>query len=57
MEIFIALTKYNTHQQREEDKPLLVVYDLISKLTPLTIVSSDIHEEWDIPFNVHRYSI
>ena len=28
MEIFIKLTKYNTRQQREEGKPLLVVYYL-----------------------------
>ena len=33
MEIFIALTKYNTHQRRDEGKPLLVVYYLISILT------------------------
>ena len=34
MEIFITLTKYNTGQQREEGKPLLVVYYLVSILTP-----------------------
>ena len=32
MEIFITLTKYNTHQRFEEGKPLLVVYYLISIL-------------------------
>ena len=40
MEIFITLTKYNTHQHHEEGKPLLVVYNLISILTPLSIVSN-----------------
>ena len=34
MEIFIALTKYNTRQQHEEGKPLLVIYYLIGKLHP-----------------------
>ena len=41
MEIFITLMIYNTRQQREEGKPLLVVYYLISILTPpLTTVSN-----------------
>ena len=40
MEIFIIFTKYNTRQRREEGKPLLVVYNLVSILTPLTIVSN-----------------
>ena len=40
MEIFITLTKYNTHQQREEVNPLLIVYYLISIFTLLTIVSN-----------------
>ena len=31
MEIFIASTKYNTRQQREEGKPLL---EVVSKLPP-----------------------
>ena len=34
MEIFIPLTNYNTHQQGEEGKPLLMVYYLISIFTP-----------------------
>ena len=39
--IFITLTRYSTCQWREEGKPLLVVYSLISILTPtLTIVSN-----------------
>ena len=38
MEIFIALTKYNTHQQHEEGKPLLVQYYFVSILPPLTIM-------------------
>ena len=41
MDIFITLTKYNTRQGREEGKPLLVVYYLISMLnTNLTIESN-----------------
>ena len=31
-EVFITLTKHNTHQQREDGKPLLVMYCLISIL-------------------------
>ena len=46
MEIFITLTKYNIHQQREEGKPLLAVYYLISNPPPFTIVT-------DISINVH----
>ncbi len=33
MEIFKTLTKYNIRQKREEGKPLLVVYNLVSILT------------------------
>ena len=40
----------------EEDKPLLVVYNLISILTSLISVQG-IYEEWDIPINVHRHNI
>ena len=40
MEIFITLTKCNTPQRHEECKPLPVVYNLISILTPHTIVSN-----------------
>ena len=40
IEIFITLKKYNTRQQDEEGKPLLIVYNLISILTPYTIVSN-----------------
>ena len=57
MEIFITLTKYNTRQQHEEGKPLLVVYYLISLYyTPHNSVPH-IYEEWYIPINVHRYGI
>ena len=38
MEIFITLTKYSTHQQREEGKLQLVVYYLINILNLLKIV-------------------
>ena len=58
MEIFIILTKYNTQQQREEGKLMLVVYYLISILTPHSHNSGQcIYEEWDIHINVHRYNI
>ena len=40
MEIFITLTKYNIHQQREEGKPLLAVYNWVSILSPLSILSN-----------------
>ena len=40
MEIFITLIKYNTRQWQEEDKPLLVVYYLISISTPTQIMSN-----------------
>ena len=40
MDTFITLTKYNTCEQHEEGKQLLVVYYLISVLTVLTIVSN-----------------
>ena len=40
MEIFITLTKYNTHRRREEGKPPQVVYYLINILPPLIIVSN-----------------
>ena len=56
MEIFIILTKYNTHQ-RQKGKPLLVVYYLISILTPPHNSVQHIYEDWDIPINVHRYGI
>ena len=34
VEIFIILTKYNTQQQHEEGKPMLVVSTLVSQITP-----------------------
>ena len=40
MEIFITLTKFNTCQEWEEGKLMLVVYYLINILTLLTIVSN-----------------
>ena len=40
MEMFIRLTKYDICQRREEGKPLLVVYYLMTILTPLTIASN-----------------
>ena len=49
MEIFITLTKYNTCQWCEESKPLLVVYYLISKITPLIIVSNEFMRDETYP--------
>ena len=57
MEIFITLTKYNTPQQHEEGKPLLVVYYLISLLTPAQYSVQRLYKEWDIPIIVHRYGV
>ena len=34
MRIFITLTKYNSRQQHEEHKPVLVVYYFVSTLPP-----------------------
>ena len=52
MEIFITLTKYNTHQQREEGTHCL--WWLLSKNTPPHNSVQHIYEEWDIPINVHQ---
>ena len=49
MKIFITLTKHNTHQQREEGNPLLVVNDLVSMLSHLTIVSNVFTSSWIYP--------
>ena len=51
MEIFITLTKYNTSQWREEGKPLLMVYYLISISSPSHNSVQRIYEECDILIN------
>ena len=57
MEIFIILTKSNTRLRREEGKPLLVVYYVISILIPPHNSAKRIYEEWDITINVHMCDI
>ena len=38
--IFLTLTKSNTSRRREEGKPLLMVFDLMSILTLLIVVTN-----------------
>ena len=52
MEIFIALTKYNTCLLREEGNRCL--WWLLSIFSPPHSNVQRIYEEWDIPINVHR---
>ena len=57
MEIFITLTKYSTRQLYEHGNSLLMVNYLVGILTPSYNSVRRIYEEWDIPINVHKYSI
>ena len=56
MEIFVTLTKYNTHQWHE--KRTHYYWWLLSQqsycLPPSDNIILGIYEEWNIPINVHR---
>ena len=57
IEIFITVTKYNTSPWCEEGNLLLMLNYLVSILHPTYNSIQHIYEDWEIPINVHWYSI